>query len=176
MRHAFVFNLSIMLVICRARYTQAGMELQRDHSTFELKESAKKEVLWLWTATENIIMGELSRHFVEKDVDDLEDDPSQNPDEGPPSLSRRSSGNFFGLNFQQADMDGLNAEDKLTVCPPSCRLAAPVYKDIMSFSAKVKALLCEEIGSNIVVESIVEKSVQRYVSLLLCEILCFLLG
>lgn len=112
-------------------------------------------------------MGELSRHFVEKDVEDLEDDPSQNPENvneegGGALLRRRVSGNFFGLSFQQADIDGLSAEDKLTVCPPSCRLAAPVYKDIMSFSAKVKALLCEEIDPNVVVESIVEKSVQRY--------------
>lgn len=150
----------------RARYAQAGIELQRSNPSIELKDSAKKEVLLLWTATENIIMGELSRHFVEKDVEDLEDDPSQNPDDdvgGSPMLSRRASGNFFGLNYQQTDVDGLNEEDKLTVCPPSCRLAAPVYKDIMSFSAKVKALFCEEIDANVVVESIVEKSVQRYV-------------
>lgn len=149
--------------MCRARYAQAGIDLQRDNSNVELKDSAKKEVMLLWTATENIIMGELSRHFVEKDVEDLEDDLTQNPDSEGGLLRRRVSGNFFGLNYQQADVDGLSAEDKLTVCPPSCRLAAPVYKDIMSFSAKVKALLCVEIGPDIVVESIVEKSVQRYI-------------
>jgi hypothetical protein len=152
-----------LCIFCRARYAQAGVELQRDQSNFELKDSAKKEVLLLWTTTEHIIMGELSRHFVEKDVEDLEDDPSLNPDEVPSLLTRNSSGNFFGLNSQQADMDGLNEEDKLTVCPPSCRLAAPVYKDIMTFSAKVKTLLHEEINANVLVASIVEKSVQRCV-------------
>ena len=151
-----------MLCLCRARYAQAGVELQRDQSNFELKESAKKEVLLLWTATENIIMDELSRHFVEKDVEDLEDDPDQNPDDlDNAMLHRRSSGNFFGINYQHADFDGNNADDDLTVCPPSCRLAAPVYKDIISFSAKVKVLLAEEIDSNLVMDSIVEKSVQK---------------
>lgn len=132
----------------------------------ELKESAKKEVLLLWTATENIIMAELSRHFVEKDVEDMEDDPEQSLRDSaemvPAALARRSSGTFLGINFQHTDIDG-EEEDVLTVCPPSCRLAAPVYKDIMTFSAKVKALLGEEIGATVKLDSIVEKFVQRLV-------------
>lgn len=158
----YLYDVIKLFLCCRARYAEAGVELQRANPNFELKESARKEVLLLWTATENIIMDELSRHFIEKDVEDLEDDPLQNPDDvDDPMLHRRSSGNFFGFNYQQSDIDGTTAEDEMTVCPPSCRLAAPVYKDIMAFSSKVKALLCEEIDPNIVFESIVEKSVQR---------------
>lgn len=151
-------------LFCRARYAQAGVELLRDQAnSFELKESAKREVLLLWTATESIITGELSRHFVEQEVEDLEDDlTGLDPgDHERASLARRSSGNFFGVNLQQTDIDGLSAEDKLTVCPPTCRMAAPVYKDIMTFSANVKALLCEEIDSSVEVVSLVQQAVQR---------------
>ena len=165
----------INICFARDRYAQAGIDLHTQHSDFELKESARKEVLVLWSATENIIMTELSRHFVEKDVEDMEDDVNNLDDDDDdcqsPKLNRRSSGNFFGLNFQQTELGEI--EDLLTVCPPSCRLAAPVYKDIMSFSAKVKALFREEIDDHITVDSIIEKSVVRCVrQLIINDIAC----
>lgn len=125
---------------------------------YEMKASLKTSVLKWWKQVEEVVIGELNRHFVEKEVTDIMDvavDATVNMNLISPDRNNRagadgddcSPSNGFSVptETQGEDDDGDESEVLALVCNPTSKLAAPVYRDITIFTDKSKELLQEEV-------------------------------
>jgi tRNA U34 5-methylaminomethyl-2-thiouridine-forming methyltransferase MnmC len=145
----------ILRLLSLARKLRDGDE---NPHAYEMKDSVRKCVLSMWSDVEDMIIAELKRHFVEKDVENITNGMGGpgGPDHGSNSMpgeggtghpsaggSEHDSAVERGEDEEDDDEDG--AESRVLICSSTSRLAAPVYREVTAFTERSRELLQSEV-------------------------------
>jgi len=134
--------------------------------TYEMRESIRQRVLDMWSDIEDMVIGELNRHFVEQEVQNISEQGSASSfyadgmgsagagmasahgSAGATPYQSASSALDYSENQREdedEDDDFETSEKNMLVCSSTCRLAAPVYREVTAFTERSRELLQSEV-------------------------------